>query len=63
LKYKAKTFRKKLLGYFLLFTVVIFSVLWLLQTVFLQKNRLQKPKDSEYYNSKKHKVTEQFFSE
>ena len=36
LKYKAKTFRKKLLGYFMLFTAVIFTVLWLLQTVFLQ---------------------------
>ncbi len=33
---KAKTFRKKLLGYFMLFTAVIFTVLWLLQTVFLQ---------------------------
>lgn len=36
MKYKAKTFRKKLLGYFMLFTAVIFTVLWLLQTVFLQ---------------------------
>ena len=36
MKYKAKPFRKKLLGYFMLFTVVIFSVLWLFQTVFLQ---------------------------
>ena len=36
LKYKAKTFRKKLLGYFMLFTAVVFTVLWLLQTVFLQ---------------------------
>ncbi|SDB44871.1 Signal transduction histidine kinase [Ruminococcaceae bacterium FB2012] len=33
---KAKSFRKKLLGYFMLFTAVIFTVLWLLQTVFLQ---------------------------
>lgn len=30
------TFRKKLLGFFMLFTAVIFTVLWLLQTVFLQ---------------------------
>lgn len=36
MKYRAKTFRKKLLGYFMLFTAVIFTVLWLLQTVFLQ---------------------------
>ncbi|ADU22041.1 sensor histidine kinase [Ruminococcus albus] len=36
MKYKARTFRKKLLGYFMLFTAVIFTVLWLLQTVFLQ---------------------------
>ena len=36
MKYKAKTFRKKLLGYFMIFTAVIFTVLWLLQTVFLQ---------------------------
>ena len=36
MKRKARTFRKKLLGYFMLFTAVIFTVLWLLQTVFLQ---------------------------
>ena len=31
------TFQKKLLCYFLFFTAVIFTVLWLLQTVFLQR--------------------------
>lgn len=36
MNHKAKTFRKKLLGYFMFFTAVIFTVLWLLQTVFLQ---------------------------
>ena len=30
---------------------------------FLQKNRLQKPQNSEYDNSKKHEVTDQFFTE
>ncbi len=37
MKHRTKTFRKKLLGYFMLFTAVIFILLWLLQTVFLQK--------------------------
>ena len=36
MKRKTNSFRKKLLGYFMFFTVVIFTVLWLLQTVFLQ---------------------------
>ena len=36
MRFKAKTFRIKLLSYFLLFTAVIFTVLWLLQTVLLQ---------------------------
>ena len=36
MKRKTNSFRKKLLGWFMLFTVVIFTVLWLLQTVFLQ---------------------------
>ncbi|WP_026052921.1 hypothetical protein, partial [Ruminococcus flavefaciens] len=30
---------------------------------FLQKNRLQKPQNSEYDNSKKHEVADQFFTE
>ncbi len=33
---KANSFRTKLWSYFVLFTVVIFSLLWILQTVFLQ---------------------------
>ncbi len=33
---KAKSFKKKLLIYFMFFTAVIFTVLWLLQTVLLQ---------------------------
>lgn len=37
MKCKTNSFRKKLLTYFMFFTVVIFTVLWLLQTVFLQK--------------------------
>ncbi|HRU98693.1 MAG TPA: HAMP domain-containing sensor histidine kinase [Ruminococcus sp.] len=37
MKCKTKSFRKKLISYFMFFTVVIFTVLWLLQTVFLQK--------------------------
>ena len=37
MKYKTVAFRTKLLGYFMLFTAVIFTVLWLLQTVFLQR--------------------------
>jgi len=37
LKRKTNSFRKKLLSWFMFFTVVIFTVLWLLQTVFLQK--------------------------
>lgn len=36
MKHKASSFRKKLLIYFMFFTAVIFTVLWLLQTVFLQ---------------------------
>ncbi len=36
LKKKPKSFKNKLLIYFMLFAAVIFSVLWLLQTVFLQ---------------------------
>ena len=36
MKRKTLSFRKKLLGLFMLFTAIIFSVLWLLQTVFLQ---------------------------
>jgi signal transduction histidine kinase len=34
---KTRTFQRKLLGYFIFFTAVIFAVLWLLQTVFLQR--------------------------
>lgn len=34
---KSKSFQFKLMGYFIFFTAVIFTVLWLLQTVFLQK--------------------------
>ncbi|MBP3747568.1 MAG: HAMP domain-containing histidine kinase [Ruminococcus sp.] len=34
---KTRTFQRKLLGYFMFFTAVIFAVLWLLQTVFLQR--------------------------
>ena len=37
LKRKTRTFQRKLLGYFMFFTAVIFAVLWLLQTVFLQQ--------------------------
>ena len=37
MKCKTNSFRKKLLSYFMFFTVVIFTVLWLLQTFFLQK--------------------------
>ena len=37
LKRNAFTFQKKLLCYFMFFTAVIFTVLWLLQTVFLQR--------------------------
>lgn len=37
MKRKTNSFRKKLLNWFMFFTVVIFTVLWLLQTVFLQK--------------------------
>ncbi|MBQ6211655.1 MAG: HAMP domain-containing histidine kinase [Ruminococcus sp.] len=37
MKCKTNSFRKKLISYFMFFTVVIFTVLWLLQTVFLQK--------------------------
>ena len=37
MKRKTNPFRIKLLSYFVFFTVVIFTVLWLLQTVFLQK--------------------------
>lgn len=37
MKRKTNSFRKKLLSWFMFFTVVIFTVLWLLQTVFLQK--------------------------
>ncbi|SHM17999.1 HAMP domain-containing sensor histidine kinase [Ruminococcus flavefaciens] len=37
MKCKTNSFRKKLLSWFMFFTVVIFTVLWLLQTVFLQK--------------------------
>ena len=37
LKRNALTFQKKLLSYFILFTAVIFTLLWLLQTVFLQQ--------------------------
>ena len=37
MKRKAGTFQRKLLSYFILFTAVIFTVLWLLQTVFLQR--------------------------
>ena len=36
MKRKTNSFRRKLLSYFMFFTVVIFTVLWLLQTVFLQ---------------------------
>lgn len=34
---KTQTFQRKLLGYFMFFAAVIFAVLWLLQTVFLQR--------------------------
>jgi len=37
LKHKTGSFQRKLLTYFILFTAVIFTVLWLLQTVFLQR--------------------------
>ena len=37
MKSKTYSFRRKLLGCFIFFTVVIFTVLWLLQTVFLQQ--------------------------
>ena len=37
MKRNAFTFQKKLLCYFMFFTAVIFTVLWLLQTVFLQR--------------------------
>ena len=37
LNLKTKSFQKKLLVYFMFFTAVIFAVLWLLQTVFLQR--------------------------
>ncbi len=37
MKCKTNSFRKKLISCFMFFTVVIFTVLWLLQTVFLQK--------------------------
>ncbi|MCR5306630.1 MAG: HAMP domain-containing histidine kinase [Oscillospiraceae bacterium] len=37
MKRKTGSFQKKLLRYFILFTAVIFTVLWLLQTVFLQR--------------------------
>ncbi len=37
LKRKTMTFQRKLLGCFIFFTAVIFAVLWLLQTVFLQR--------------------------
>lgn len=37
MKSKTSSFQKKLLRYFILFTAVIFTVLWLLQTVFLQR--------------------------
>ena len=33
---KTKTFRTKLWLYFILFTAIVFSLLWVLQTVFLQ---------------------------
>ena len=36
MKRKTRTFQRKLLGCFMFFTAVIFAVLWLLQTVFLQ---------------------------
>ena len=36
LKRKTRNFQSRLLGYFMFFTAVIFAVLWLLQTVFLQ---------------------------
>ncbi|MBQ9898325.1 MAG: HAMP domain-containing histidine kinase [Ruminococcus sp.] len=37
MKRKTRSFQRKLLGFFLFFTAVIFAVLWLLQTVFLQR--------------------------
>lgn len=37
MKHKTGSFQQKLLSYFILFTAVIFTVLWLLQTVFLQR--------------------------
>lgn len=37
MKLKTGSFRRKLLIYFVFFTAVIFTVLWLLQTVFLQR--------------------------
>ena len=37
MKHKTTTFQRKLLSYFIFFTAVIFAVLWLLQTVFLQR--------------------------
>ena len=37
MKRKTGSFQKKLLTYFIFFTAVIFTVLWLLQTVFLQR--------------------------
>lgn len=37
MKRKTCSFQKKLLRYFILFTAVTFTVLWLLQTVFLQR--------------------------
>lgn len=37
MKHKTGSFQRKLLTYFILFTAVIFTVLWLLQTVFLQQ--------------------------
>ena len=37
MKRKTGSFQRKLLSYFIFFTAVIFTVLWLLQTVFLQR--------------------------
>lgn len=37
MKRKTRTFQRKLLSYFMFFTAVIFAILWLLQTVFLQR--------------------------
>ncbi|WP_295080959.1 HAMP domain-containing sensor histidine kinase [Ruminococcus sp.] len=37
MRYKTRTFQRKLLSFFMFFTAVIFAVLWLLQTVFLQR--------------------------